>query len=83
MFRSLACLILVFAVSPAMACINDAELPHHEREFRSQYRGQVAPTPAPAHEPSDRPNVGLLYGAGGLFLIGAIALTFTGRRAAA
>jgi hypothetical protein len=39
MRRPLALLALVLAglAGPAAACINDDELPSHEREFRSQY----------------------------------------------
>lgn len=37
MRRLLLVLALLLAVPPARACINDRELPSHEREFRSQY----------------------------------------------
>lgn len=38
MRRLLVCLALALFAAPAAACINDGELPGHEREFRSQYR---------------------------------------------
>ncbi len=36
-------LALVIATSPALACINDSELPGHEREFRSSYQADRKP----------------------------------------
>ena len=47
MFRSLAALLGVLLVAGmASACLNDSELPGHEREFRSSYNRQ-APEPPP------------------------------------
>jgi hypothetical protein len=79
MRRLLACLALAVLAGPAAACLNDNELPTHEREFRSHYRGPASP-PSTDAEPSGRP---LLFGAGGVLLIGAFALGSTGRRARA
>jgi len=82
MYRLLVCLVLAATVSPAAACINDSELPNHEREFRSQYRGSPAPPPAAASpEPAGRPSARLLVVGGGVLLTAAFALTFVGRRA--
>lgn len=74
MLRLVAYLSLVACAGPAAACLNDNELPNHEREFRSQYRGQARATPSPP-APDHRP----LYAAGALMLVGAFALV--GRRA--
>jgi hypothetical protein len=41
LFASLAALAVVG--SPAVACINDSELPGHEREFRSSYQAGRKP----------------------------------------
>jgi hypothetical protein len=54
MLRLLACLVLAWFACPATACINDVELPNHEREFRSQYRRQTAPPLPPASIPDSR-----------------------------
>jgi hypothetical protein len=80
MRRLLACLALVFVASPTFACLNDAELPRSEREFRSQYKRQTTP-PVPAAEPTYPGGTPLLFGGGSLLLIGAVGLTMTGRRA--
>jgi hypothetical protein len=80
MTRLLACLVLAFAAGPAAACINDVELPTHEREFRSQYHGPNNPPPANSPEPTGRPSTNLLLGAGVLLLAGAVAFTLVGRR---
>ena len=79
MLRLLACLVLAWSACPAVACIWDVELPGHEREFRSQYRGQ--PTPPPAVETPEAPSHPLLFGGGGILLIGAFGLVVVGRRA--
>jgi hypothetical protein len=77
MRRLLACLTLIVLVSPAAACLNDAELPSHEREFRSQYKRQTPPPSPPSSTPD---NSSLLFGGGTLLLIGAVGLAGTGRR---
>lgn len=81
MSRLLACLALAVAAGPAFACINDVELPAHEREFRSQYRGPAAAPPASPPESTDRPGTGLLVGTGAALFAGAVALALSGRRA--
>jgi hypothetical protein len=44
MVRAFACcLALAVLAGPVSACINDSELPHHEREFRSQYTRKASP----------------------------------------
>lgn len=81
MSRLLACLALAVVAGPAAACINDVELPAHEREFRSQYRGPDATPPASPPAPTGQPSTGLLVGTGAVLLAGAVALAFSGRRA--
>ena len=77
MCRLLACLAIVWFACPAAACINDLELPAHEREFRSGYRGPASPPSPPSAEPTDHR---LLLGAGAAMLAGAAALALTGGR---
>jgi hypothetical protein len=76
MRRLLVCLALALFAAPAAACINDSELPSHEREFKSQYRGTgyspVAPTDSPAQN--------IMIGGGGVLLGGAAAMVVTGGR---
>ncbi len=80
MSRFVAGLALAVSAAPAAACINDVELPNHEREFRSQYRGPaVPPTVSPA-EPTNRPGNGLLIGTGVVLLTAATAFALAGRR---
>jgi hypothetical protein len=77
MRRLLVCLALAAFAGPAAACINDSELPRHEREFKSQYRGNT-PYLAPV---TDSPtSEKFLIGGGGLLLSGAAALVLTGGR---
>jgi hypothetical protein len=77
----LACLVIAGFAGPAGACLNDIELPLHEREFRSQYRSNQPAQPTPAAEPSRSPGNPLLYGAGGFLVLGAAALASMGRAA--
>src|SRR5947209_2033862 len=49
-------LVIAGLTSPAIACINDIELPSHEREFRSQYRGPQTPPSAPSSQPTGPSN---------------------------
>lgn len=79
MLRLLACLVVACCVGPATACINDSELPNHEREFRSQYRREAVTAP-PAESPTT-PGYRLLMGGGGVLLIGALGLVVVGHRA--
>ena len=71
-------LIVCFALlaSPAAACINDDELPTHEREFRSQYHELARPSTAPANPFGS----GLLLGTGAALLTGAAAVALFGGR---
>lgn len=80
MHRLLSCLALAVVVDPAHACLNDVELPAHEREFRSQYRGPAATPPSHPSEPPGRPSNSLLIGAGATLLAGGLALALAGRR---
>ena len=80
MSRLLACLVLAAGAGPVAACINDIELPTHEREFRSQYRAPDAPATV-SPEPDGRPGTGLLVGAGVVFLVAGTVVAVAGRRA--
>ncbi len=76
----IACLtILIVFAAPATACLNDRELPSHEREFRSQYNRQTNP-PAPAAESTYPGGFPLMIGGGAVLLIGAISLAANGNR---
>ena len=76
MRRLLACLVLAGLASPAAACINDNELPTHEREFRSQYGGVASRPPDPSAGPVDS----RLIAAGGVSLLaGAVVVATRGR----
>lgn len=64
---------LATLASPASACLNDKELPRHEREFRSNYNEHPTPPPVAPPPPSDYPpifqgGVALLVGSAGLIL---------------
>jgi hypothetical protein len=78
----LAGLVAALAGGPAVACINDVELPTHEREFRSQYDRPAPPPVPPAAEsaaPGDPSAYGLGAGLAGLILLaGAAALAYQG-----
>jgi hypothetical protein len=81
MSRLLTCLVLVFGAAPATACINDVELPNHEREFRSQYRsGPADPQPVASPEPTGRPSARLLMGTGAVLLAAAAAVVVVRNR---
>ncbi len=58
--------------SCSMACINDIELPQHEREFRSQYDSSMAPSLMTYD--TKPPRVRLIAGSGWLFLGAAAVL---------
>jgi hypothetical protein len=73
--RLLLVLLAVAGLSgPATACINDIELPTHEREFRSQYNSYSPAPPPSSPDTSDRPSFNLLMGAGAGMLVGAMLL---------
>ena len=76
MARLLLSLAIIGFARPAAACINDVELPSHEREFRSQYNlASALPTDAKAP-----PSNGPLIGGGSALLSAAVVMTLTGRR---
>lgn len=64
---------------PAVACINDSELPGHEREFRSSYQNDRPPSSSSARWQAYAPTA--LYSAGGALAVAAGFVTF--RRLAA
>ena len=66
MTRLLACgFALAVLAGQASACLNDKELPGHEREFRSNYNGH--PTPPPESTPPE-PDYKPILGGGAAFL---------------
>ncbi|HLW64581.1 MAG TPA: hypothetical protein VKS79_04620 [Gemmataceae bacterium] len=71
MFRLLATFACLFALcGVASACLNDSELPGHEREFRSSYKREAPPAPSTDSQPSSNTPL-VLYGTGGALLAGA------------
>jgi len=76
----LVCLTALAAAGPAAACINDVELPSHEREFRSQYHGQEVVPPTKLSAPTGRPSTGFLVGTAAVLLTGAVILAMSGRQ---
>jgi hypothetical protein len=76
----LGCLALIGFANPADACINDVELPNHEREFRSQYLGQAS-LASTSSDPGRPLSDGLLIGVGAALFSGAVVMTLTGVRA--
>lgn len=68
---------LIAASTTASACINDSELPSHEREFRSSYKN----SPAPASTPSSSYAAPVAAGGGVLLLAGAAVVTMRKPRA--
>ena len=69
----LATAMLAVAAAPAVACINDSELPTHEREFRSSYQADRKPGEPKQAMPAYLPAVAAI--AGGLLLVGAAVVT--------
>ncbi len=64
--RTIPSLALMLALSaPAFACLNDAELISHEREFKSQYEGSEYQPPQPTQASSTRP---YLIGSAGVLM---------------
>jgi len=77
----LALVLLAGLAAPAAACINDSELPQHEREFRSNYGEPTYPDPTP---PKRWDLVGfppnpMLLGSGTALLTGAVLVAMNGR----
>jgi hypothetical protein len=71
MHRLLALLAVVLAASPALACINDSELPGHEREFRSSYQADRKPA-------ETSPSFFQQYGTGTAATVGGVLLLAAG-----
>jgi hypothetical protein len=71
---------LAALAGPASACLNDVELPNHEREFRSQYNGHPAPPPEPPAPPSDYTPI---FSGGVALLLGGAGLAWLGDRSRA
>ncbi|MEZ6062365.1 MAG: hypothetical protein R3C19_18640 [Planctomycetaceae bacterium] len=59
------------------ACLNDAELPQHEREFRSQYEGRP---PMLTRNKPVAPNLTMMSAGGWLLLAGSTALALVKRK---
>ncbi len=68
----LAVILAVGFVSTASACINDRELPSHEREFRSQYQEEEF-VPTASFEESTPTSSFVLGGLGATGVILAVA----------
>lgn len=77
MRRLFVCLALALCAGPAAACVNNSESTSHEREFRSSYKGGVAPSPSPTSAPMRTP---LMFLGGGVLLTGALTATLATRR---
>ena len=76
MFRLFASLLTALAiVGNASACLNDSELPNHEREFRSSYKRQVVPEPKESQWSLPESTPVVLLGGSGLLLLGAGLVT--------
>ncbi|WP_406694464.1 hypothetical protein V5E97_25655 [Singulisphaera sp. Ch08] len=85
---TLALMIFAGFAVPAVACINDSELPNHEREFRSNYGEPTSPaSPTPPPPPPRTVDLlefaghPMLLGTGAALLTGAVLVTMTDRRA--
>ncbi|MEJ7592088.1 MAG: hypothetical protein WKF77_11100 [Planctomycetaceae bacterium] len=63
----------------AGACLNDSELPDHEREFRSQYLDSQLMTSIDESEPT-QDGAWIMSATGVTLLAGAIGLTLFARR---
>ena len=74
MGRLLLCLVLAGFARPAVACLNDNELPSHEREFRSQYLASHDFAPRPPD--SDSPGHWFLMYGGAVLLAGALTVAY-------
>jgi len=92
MGRTLAFLALLGLAAPAvaLACMNDKELPQHEREFRSQYRGPAGKARPARQDDYARGEMAargrpiddrLLIGGGAGLLVGAFGLIVSRARA--
>jgi hypothetical protein len=79
MSRLLVCLALLSFADRAVACINDNELPSHEREFRSEYLVAAAPARAPSGSQS-RPRTEMVMASGAAMLASAVVLAWVGSR---
>jgi hypothetical protein len=74
MRRMLASLAVALTmVGATSACINDSELPGHEREFKSSYQRQAAPEPAKDSYFSPQTGPLAILGASGFLAVGAVA----------
>jgi hypothetical protein len=69
----LACFAAAALAGPAAACLNDKELPTHEREFRSNYHGPDRPSES--IPPSALPSVV----GGAALLLGVVMALYVGR----
>ncbi len=65
---------IAVAASPALACINDSELPGHEREFRSSYQADRKPA-EPAQPLLQQYATGTVAAVGGVLLLAAGVIT--------
>jgi hypothetical protein len=80
--RLLRLILLIGVLSSgcsAGACLNDSELPDHEREFRSQYLNSQLMTSLDESEPA-RDEAWIMSATGVTLLAGAVGLTLFARR---
>jgi hypothetical protein len=77
MRRLFACIVAVVVLSaPAGACLNDSELPSHEREFRSSYQNGHSPSVSPSSSGWKAYAPPALLSAGGALVVAAGFVTF-------
>ena len=75
----IAGICVVLSAGPVAACLNDSELPSHEREFRAQYRDGPVTVPSPQSSGEVFLHTAL-YSSGAVLLVGAVGLAVTRRR---
>lgn len=76
--KSILLVVILACCSPANACLNDSELPDHEREFRSQYLTSPIVISATPDEHTDQ--LWLLSASGIALMAGAAGLTWYSRK---
>jgi hypothetical protein len=81
MKRLLVCLFVAACPASAFACINDNELPSHEREFRSQYRDSLVEYGRPPARSDGSRVFWLMTGGGVVLLAGGVGAALVGGRA--
>jgi hypothetical protein len=70
---------LFLSATSADACLNDRELPAHEREFRSQYNSQLMTDSSPSQS-SYFESTQLVTASGIALITAAVGIAWVGRR---